>query len=169
MPVHRTLGLATGLLGAVLGSQLPEFAQQYRQRLGGALDELRPIVERFDAEARSEGLDRPAALQRLADNPDLLARRRAEAAAEAARRADRLADQQRRMGDAGSFGRIAVLLGEPDPTLWGGTIRTFEPAVPVTTEGFLAAILGFVLGRGLIRWPAAAASRLRRPSGAWQA
>lgn len=163
MPVHRTLGLATGLLGAVLGSQLPEFAQQYRQRLGGALDELRPIVERFDQEARSEGLDRPAALRRLGDNPDTLARRRGDAVAESARRIQRLEDQQRRMAEAGPFGRVAALLAEPDATLWGGTMRTFEPAVPVTTEGLVAAVLGFLLGRGLIRWPAAGLSRMRRP------
>ncbi|WP_293856273.1 DUF2937 family protein [uncultured Alsobacter sp.] len=162
MPVHRTLGLATGLLGAVLGSQLPEFAQQYRQRLGGALDELRPVVERFDTEARNEGLDRPAALRRLSDNADALARRRGEAVADSARRMARLEDQQRRMGEAGPFGRVATLLADPDPTLWGGTMRTFEPAMPVTAEGLVAAVLGFLLGRGMVRWPAAGLGRLRR-------
>jgi hypothetical protein len=163
MPVHRTMGLAAGLVGALVGSQLPEFAQQYRQRLGGALDELRPAVERFDAEARAEGLDRPGALRRLGDNPDQLARQRAAAAAQAAQRMERLADQQRQMNDAGSFGRIAVLLAEPDGGLWSGTLSTYEPAVPATAEGLVGALAGFVLGRGLVRWPAGLLGRARRP------
>ena len=38
--VLRRLGLAIGLLVAAVASQAPEFAQQYRQRLGGAIDEI---------------------------------------------------------------------------------------------------------------------------------
>ena len=37
-------------LGVVL-SQFPEYAQQYTQRLGGAVDELRIITEDFDRAA----------------------------------------------------------------------------------------------------------------------
>ena len=36
----RRLALAIGLVFAIIAAQAPEFAQQYRQRLGGALDEL---------------------------------------------------------------------------------------------------------------------------------
>ncbi|MBR7518809.1 DUF2937 family protein, partial [Mycobacterium tuberculosis] len=43
------------LLGATL-SQAPEFAQQYRQRLGGAVDELQTIIARFSADAARLGL-----------------------------------------------------------------------------------------------------------------
>ena len=52
----RRLALAIALIAGLIGSQGPEFAQQYRQRIGGALDELRRIVAEFDAEAASEGL-----------------------------------------------------------------------------------------------------------------
>ncbi|MBV9433737.1 MAG: DUF2937 family protein, partial [Hyphomicrobiales bacterium] len=37
---RRTLSLAIALLAALAFSQLPEFTQQYAQRLGGAIDEL---------------------------------------------------------------------------------------------------------------------------------
>jgi hypothetical protein len=37
------LALFFGLLLAVAASQIPEYAQQYRQRLGGAIDELQTI------------------------------------------------------------------------------------------------------------------------------
>ena len=42
--ILRRLAFAVSLLLGALASQLPEFAQQYRQRLGGAIDELQRIV-----------------------------------------------------------------------------------------------------------------------------
>jgi len=42
--IFNRIAFALALFAAVLGSQFPEFAQQYRQRLGGALDELDRIV-----------------------------------------------------------------------------------------------------------------------------
>ena len=49
--LRNTMTMAFGLAGALTLSQAPEFAQQYRQRLGGALDELRRVVADFDADA----------------------------------------------------------------------------------------------------------------------
>jgi hypothetical protein len=48
----RRLALAIAVLAGLIGSQGPEFAQQYRQRLGGALEELHRIIAEFDAEAQ---------------------------------------------------------------------------------------------------------------------
>ena len=45
MMILRRFALMFGLFCGVAASQLPEFAQQYRQRLGGALDELTALVE----------------------------------------------------------------------------------------------------------------------------
>ena len=76
----RRLAIAIGLLCALLGSQLPEFAQQYRQRLGGALDELNRMIAQFDAEASGQSLTRDQGLDHLKTNDDPLARQRREAA-----------------------------------------------------------------------------------------
>jgi len=43
---------------ALAGSQIPEFAQQYRQRLGGAIDELNRMIAQFDSEAAGQSLTR---------------------------------------------------------------------------------------------------------------
>jgi hypothetical protein len=45
----RRLALAIAVLAGLIGSQGPEFAQQYRQRLGGTLEEIKRIVSEFDA------------------------------------------------------------------------------------------------------------------------
>jgi len=68
-PVAFVIGL---LLGFVL-SQTPEFAQQYRQRLGGAIDELQRIVQQFDNDSRRAGYDRTSALRLMPGNPDHVA------------------------------------------------------------------------------------------------
>ena len=88
----RRLALAIAVLAGLIGSQAPEFAQQYRQRLGGALEELNRIVSEFDAEVQRQNLSRAEALKRLEDNADPLARERGEDMGEAI---DRAAASQR--------------------------------------------------------------------------
>ncbi|MEM9851772.1 MAG: DUF2937 family protein, partial [Pseudomonadota bacterium] len=48
--------LAGGCAMLCATSQFPEFSQQYVQRLGGAVDELRRVAADFDASARAAGL-----------------------------------------------------------------------------------------------------------------
>ena len=58
----RLLTVVAAAFGALVASQFPEFAQQYRQRLGGALDEMRQVVAEFDADAARNHLTREQAL-----------------------------------------------------------------------------------------------------------
>ena len=81
---------AIALIAGLIGSQGPEFAQQYRQRAGGALDELRRIVAGFDEQAASERLTQSEAVERLEAESDPLARRRGEDTACTIARAGRL-------------------------------------------------------------------------------
>jgi len=64
--IRRTMSFILILVGGAVFSQAPEFTQQYRQRLGGALDELQAIVSAFEAQAAQFGLDRQAALKTYA-------------------------------------------------------------------------------------------------------
>lgn len=146
--ITRTLGLALGLLCGIVASQAPEFAQQYRQRLGGAVDELRRIVERFETDARATGQTREDALGSLARNQDALVQKQGEAMQWTMERLARFERQQRDFADAGPFGRLVVLLRDFDRELAGATYREFEPAVPTTEEGIVAGLAGFVLGWG---------------------
>ena len=74
--MRRIVAGIGGLGLAVALSQFPEYAQQYTQRLGGAVDELRVITEDFDRAAVAGGLDRAAALERYnASNDQFLAGR----------------------------------------------------------------------------------------------
>ena len=52
--IVRIVAVGCGLFGGIVASQGPEFSQQYRQRLGGAIDELKQVIARFDARCPRE-------------------------------------------------------------------------------------------------------------------
>jgi len=144
--MRRSLSVAAGLLGAVVLSQFPEYAQQYTQRLGGAVDELRVITADFDAAASSAGLTRQTALDRYAHAPDtFIAGRGASMTATFARYAQLSAALQEIRG-ADPLQRLQLLPVYFDSDVGARTLDDFKPAVPVTAEGFLYAAAGFVLG-----------------------
>jgi len=145
------MGLAVGLLGGIVGSQGPEFAQQYRQRLGGAIDELNRVVARFEADAHVGGQSREEALDRLRRDADRLVSRQADAMRANIERRDRLERQRAAFAEAGPFERLAVLVREADPDLARAAYGDFEPAVPVTNEGFVMGLIGFAIGWALTR------------------
>jgi hypothetical protein len=154
----RLIALATGVAMAAIASQAPEFVQQYRQRLGGAIDELAGVLRTFDADADRLGLGRDGALTRLDEAADPVARQRAVRLREMTVRLASLRDQQRAMANSGAFRRLAVFATDIDTALAGRTAGDFEPAMPLTLEGAATAAGGFGLGYGLIRL----AGRLRR-------
>lgn len=144
--IGRILALAIGVLSGLTASQAPEFAQQYRQRLGGAIDELRRVVTRFDENAQASGLSRDQAISNLRANPEPLVKKQGDASQEVAERLGRLERQRQSLAAAGPFERLLVTLREADPGLARATYLDYEPAWPVTAEGFAAGGIGFLLG-----------------------
>ena len=152
----RRLALAIALIAGLIGSQGPEFAQQYRQRLGGALDELKAVVAEFDDEAAQENLTPPEAVGRLETNPDPLARQRGEDIAETIARANRLQEQLNAMTSAGPLTRIYVLAKDFDPQIARRTLDDYEPAAPLTLEALSAAGIAAIWGWAathICAWP----------------
>jgi hypothetical protein len=164
----RRLALAVAVLAGLIGSQAPEFAQQYRQRLGGALAELSRIVAEFDSEIQSQNLSRATALRRLNANADPLARARGRDIGEAIDRKERLNHQNEAFNSAGPLTRLYVLATNLDLETARGTLDTYEPAEPLSLSalaaGGLAALWGWTAAR-LIAWPFGRRSRLRAASG----
>ncbi|MFC4174743.1 DUF2937 family protein [Microvirga sp. GCM10011540] len=148
--IVRIVAFGFGLLGGLVASQGPEYSQQYRQRLGGAVDELRQVVTRFDADAAASGETRDSAILRLRNNADSFVTRQGAAMQGNVERLDRLEAHRQAMIEAGPFSRIALMVRNGDRDLMEATYRDFEPAVPVTEEGILSAAAGFVAVWGAI-------------------
>lgn len=134
------------LLTGTVFSQSVEFTQQYLQRLGGAVDELEMVVERFDAGAARAGVSRDAALKRLRGNSDPLAARQGEDAAVTILRYEELARRYRDLVDTAPLFRPFVALGDPDWTIAARTGEDYRPALPVAIDGIVLAATGFGLG-----------------------
>jgi Protein of unknown function (DUF2937) len=160
----RRLALAIAVLAGLIGSQAPEFAQQYRQRLGGALEELNRIVSEFDAEVQRQNLSRAEALKRIEDNADPLARGRGEDMDKTIDRAARLNEQIQAMNSASPLMRLYVVATNFDPEIAHSTLDAYEPAEPLSVgalmAGGLAALWGWAATR-LVAWPFSRRSRLR--------
>ena len=163
--IFRRIALFLAMACGLVASQLPEFAQQYRQRLGGALDELHNTLEQFDRESTAEGLTRPQGVARLEASQDRLVRGRGRAVRDAETREKRLGEQLSALQSADPLGRLVAVGANFDSEVARRAMQSYEPAVPVTTEGFGVGLLGFVAGLALIHfaaWPVRRRSALRR-------
>ncbi len=144
--MRRIIAGVGGLGLAMAMSQFPEYAQQYTQRLGGAVDELRVITEEFDRAAAAGGLDRAAALSRYnAADDDFLAGRGVSMTATFQRYEDLSATLARIQG-ADAVERFRSLPNFLDTDIGRRTLESYKPAIPVTMEGILYAGGGFILG-----------------------
>ncbi|TCS02138.1 DUF2937 family protein [Rhizobium sp. BK418] len=112
--IGRVATLVVGLAGGTFFSQAPEFAQQYRQRIGGAIDELKIIVDDFTKQAADHHLDRRQALDIYARSPDDFLRDRGLSMCRTLERYERLVTQQSNLGAASLIAKPFVLLRDAD-------------------------------------------------------
>lgn len=148
--MRRTLAVLGGLGLAAVFAQFPEYAQQYEQRLGGAVNELRIIVADFDADAQKFGLSREEALRHYAVSPDAFLQARGVSMARTLARYTRLNAQLTDLAAADPWTRVTHLNDYLDAQISSQALAAFKPAVPVTGEGVMWAIAGFGLGYGLL-------------------
>jgi hypothetical protein len=142
--IRQGLVLALALGGGVATSQLPEFSQQYRQRIGGAIEELARIVAEFDADAGENGLTREQALELHTRSSEQLFRSRGESMQGTIERYQTLL-RQRADFEAHPPLLQPLVLVDSDPVTLTGTWRDFRPAVPVTTAGLAWGVAGCAL------------------------
>ncbi len=140
----RISGIVGALILGVGASQFPEVSQQYRQRLGGAVDALQVVVADFDATAARAGLDRTAALAQYRGTA-FLEQRGADMERTIARyetlRGDLAALEQ-----ASAFERLRNFRHLTDPEILRRTMEIYVPAVPVSAEGAIFALGGGAVG-----------------------
>jgi len=160
--------LIIGLLMAAVACQEPEFQQQYRQRLDGAIDVLQQQANQFDADAQAQSLTRDQALDRLKANPDPVAGNEgAERQADFAR-LDTLKRDRVELEAPGFLHRAQTLARHLDRPLAKATLDGFVPAAPLNAEGLFFAALGFLIGLllsgglvGLVMLVAGSSDRIR--------
>lgn len=138
--------LAVAVMVAIVASQFPAYRQQYLQRLGGALDEVTRQVEALDARAEAAGLGRYPYLRRLMDNPDPIVVREGEALVALVGRKTRLEQAIAAVETAPVYLQAVQVLFRLERDVAAATLRTFEPALPLSVSGGFHAFIGFFLG-----------------------
>jgi hypothetical protein len=163
--LFNRVAVFAALLMGVLTSQLPEFAQQYRQRLGGAIDELQRILQRFDADAAQQGMNRSQGIAQLETNPDPFIHGRGLQMSEIESRLGRLDRQMQDFNTANPLVEFSALLENFDTGVAQTAYRDFTPALPVTAGGVISGLLGFAGGWVLLHLCAWPVRRRRRLTG----
>jgi hypothetical protein len=135
--------------GAVLFSQLPEFMQQYLQRLEGHLDEARLVLSRFRDAAAQSGMSLDQLVAGSSQNPDPSMGRLGAVVGQAIARVDALSAADTALRQASAWTRPFVFLAHMDGGIARATLSIYRPAVPTTAEGLTYAGFGVVCALAL--------------------
>lgn len=162
--MKRLICLAGALIGALGISQVPEYTQQYAQRLGGAIDELSAIILRFDDDAAQSGLTREEGLERYRRSTDGFLVDRGSSMQVIFERHQQLVAQREALRNASPVDRVSAMARYFDTDVGAATLEDYQPAMPVTVEGLTFAAVGLGIGYALVwsLWTAAAAPFRKR-------
>ncbi len=155
--------------GAVAFSQVPEFIQQYVQRLGGHLDEARRQLGQFSETAAKSGLSLDQLIHATSATADPAVARLGTVIRDSSARVAVLSADESAIRAANLFDRPFVFLHHADPEIVRATWGIFRPAVPTTFEGLIYALAGMFLMlcfyHGAVRYPVRRAWRRRHSTG----
>jgi hypothetical protein len=158
-PLQSVLSAGDGFIdrvlcaaGAVLCSQLPEFIQQYLQRLGGHLDEARRQLGQFREIAAKSGLTFDQFVEKSRGASEATVAQFGQLMQDTVARVDALASADAAIRDASILSRPFVFLSRVDFSIARATAGVFKPAVPTTVEGLMYAIAGMLLVMALYHW-----------------
>jgi hypothetical protein len=174
MKISRVLlGMGDGVLdrilcvvGTVAFSQIPEFIQQYLQRLGGHLDEARRQLGKFEDAAAQSGLTLDRLITQTGSNADAAVAKLGGVMTESVARVEELQAAQTAIVNASIWERPFVFFKNMDSDIARATWQIFKPAIPTTVEGLVYAAVGMLVllmfYHVVVRYPVMLIARRRR-------
>lgn len=158
--IQRMAILAGALAGGIAGSQAPEFATQYNQRLGGAIGELRWIVLEWNETADRYNTTPEELAERYEASGDPALIEDSQTKARVYDRYEGLVLQQRLFAEWPRIAHPFVLVRSSDEKLLSGAWDDFHPALPGTLPALAWLGVGLLAGGFLIWGPWTATSRM---------
>lgn len=138
----RFLAFLLGIAGAVISSQGPGFTLQYMQNLQGRLDELKPLVQQYDADLAGYGYSRAQAVAEC-DNATRLLDALCDGYERTVVRYELLRTHMDELEAASEYVRPLLLVRGRINDVAESTYSQFKPAVPATLDGGVYAGGGF--------------------------
>lgn len=132
--------------GAFLGSQIPQFMQQYTQRLAGHVAELHHLLEQLRKTASNSQKSLDQYVQKFVSSPD------ADFASQGAfmqgilQRWDELNQALVQLSQSPAWTRPFVFFKELQPDIAQSTFATFQPGINLNLEGLCYAGIGILIG-----------------------
>ena len=142
----RWIKIAFGLICAAVLTQVPTYHQQYLQRLGGHVDELALQVQALDERAGKVGTDRYGYIRDFIASDNLSVQSEGQHLLATVTRHVTLSNSLKRLSEMGMLYVGAAMMVEIDPPIALATLKTYKPAVPLTTAGLGYGVAGFFIG-----------------------
>ncbi len=143
---RRLFNGLSGVAGAGSLSQFPTYYQQYLQRLGGRVDQAQIQVTRIEAAAREEGMTLAQYIEKFSSSADSTYQLQGTVLREEVADLDRLRNAVEALTQAPPIERPFRLLQHMDADTARTALNDFALGVPLTTEGFVYAGIGLILG-----------------------
>jgi len=143
---RRLLNGLAAVAGAASASQFPAFYQQYMQRLGGRLDQAQIQVARIEAAARDNSLTVAEYVEKFAASSEPAHQRQGDLLLEQIIDLDRLRQAMDALAAAPTIARPWRFAQYFDGDTARATLGDFAMGLPLTTEGFVYAAIGMVIG-----------------------
>ncbi len=154
--------IVSAAMGLALFSQAPEFANHYQQRIGGAIDELRQVVEDFDQDADRSGMSRNKAVEQMIESQEKFPKDRGMSMQRTFTRFDSLTNQKLKMDRAHPVTRPLFILANPDLKVIDGAWEDYRPALPLTLAGVAYGVVGLLCFAIIVRLVIGGWRRVRR-------
>lgn len=139
----------SGLLGAFVLSQFPQFFSQYMQRLGGHLREAERTLDQYLRASRSLGLTLQEYIDHHMVSQERVYSRSGEVITQLIDRYYALEESTRILQEATPLNRWFYFIREGDWMIVQQTWQDYTPGVPTTWEGAIYALTGLLLGWGI--------------------
>jgi hypothetical protein len=147
----RRLSLALAILAGLVLSQSPDYFRQYRQRLGGALNEAAAENAAFEADCNRSGLTRDQGVGRLLGDSDPLVREKGFRMRLAPARLTGLREQAEDFASSRPAVQVSGFVLHFDSEVARGAFDDFKIALPPSNGGLIAGGIGFVVSLALLR------------------
>lgn len=125
----------------ILGVQVPEFIQQYSQRLSGHLNEAKHHLQQFQfiADTQYQG-DLPSLIINYQDNSDKAIKQTGELVESLIARVEVFSSEIRQLEQTNYIDRVLYFFKQLDPEMTYATAKQFSLAIPLTPSALLTGI-----------------------------
>lgn len=137
------------VLGALMGSQVPEFIQQYTQRLGGHVDELSHLLSMMKQSAALSNKSLENYIQKFMSNGDPDFVLQGKFMSSILSRWEQLTHSLYSLMESSIWAKPYVFFVNVDSEIFASTVKSYHPGFALTVEGLLYAALGAVISCSL--------------------